>query len=77
LEFARCWGGTSIGHDRHRRSPLGFSRVAMALPVASCNYAPTMDLLGSFVRGQEARSLSSVARELNVALTTVTISKSI
>ena len=40
--------GTSIRRDRHRRSPLGLWRVAIALPVAACNYAPTMDLFGSY-----------------------------
>ena len=41
-------GGTSIGRDGDRRGPLGFSRVAIALPVAGCSSAPTMDLLGSY-----------------------------
>ena len=40
--------GTSIRRDRHRRDPLGLWRVAIALPIAACNYAPTMDLLGSY-----------------------------
>jgi YtcA family len=40
--------GTSIWRNRHRRGPLGLWRVAVALPVAACNYAPTMDLLGSY-----------------------------
>jgi hypothetical protein len=40
--------GTSIRRDQHRRDPLGLRRVAIALPVAACNYAPTMDLLGSY-----------------------------
>jgi len=40
--------GTSIRRDRHRRGPLALLRVAVALPVAACNYAPTMDLLGSY-----------------------------
>ena len=40
--------GTSIRRDRHRRGPLGLWRAAIALPVAACNYAPTMDLFGSY-----------------------------
>jgi hypothetical protein len=40
--------GRSIRRDRHRRGPLGLWRVAVALTVAACNYAPTMDLLGSY-----------------------------
>ena len=39
---------TSIRRDRHRRGPLSLWRVAIALPVAACNYAPTMDLFGSY-----------------------------
>ena len=35
--------GTSIRRDR-----LGLWRAAIALPVASCSYAPTMDLFGSY-----------------------------
>jgi hypothetical protein len=31
-----------------RRGPLALWRVAIALPVAACNYAPTMDLFGSY-----------------------------
>jgi hypothetical protein len=38
----------TIRHDRHRRDPLGLRRVAIALPVAACNSAPTMDLFGSY-----------------------------
>ncbi len=41
-------GGTSIRRDRHRRGPLGLRRVAIALSVAACNSAPTMDLFGSY-----------------------------
>ena len=40
--------GTSIRRDRHRRRPLGLWRVTIALPAAACNYAPTMNLLGSY-----------------------------
>jgi hypothetical protein len=40
--------GTSIQRDRHRCDPLGLWRVAIALPVTACNYAPTMDLFGSY-----------------------------
>ena len=37
--------GTWIRRDR---PPLGLWRVAIALPVAACSYAPTMDLFGSY-----------------------------
>jgi hypothetical protein len=40
--------GTWIRRDRHRRGPLALWRVAIALPVAACDYSPTMDLLGSY-----------------------------
>ena len=40
--------GTSIRRDRHRRGPLDFWRFAIALPVAACNHAPTMNLFGSY-----------------------------
>jgi hypothetical protein len=40
--------GRSIRLDRHGRGPLGLWRVAITLPVAACNYAPTMNLLGSY-----------------------------
>jgi len=40
--------GASIRRDRHRCGPLGLWRIATALPVAACNYAPTMDLFGSY-----------------------------
>jgi hypothetical protein len=40
--------GTSIRRDLRRRGPLGLGRVAIALPVAACNYAPSIDLLGSY-----------------------------
>ena len=33
---------------RRRWAPLALWRVAIPLPVAACNYAPTMDLLGSY-----------------------------
>jgi YtcA family len=39
---------TSIQRDRHRRGPLGLWRVTIALPVAACNSAPTIDLFGSY-----------------------------
>src|SRR5438105_1444382 len=39
---------TSVRHDRHRRGPLSLWRAAIALPVAACNYAPTMNLFGSY-----------------------------
>ena len=38
----------SIRRARHHRGPLSLRRVAIALPVAGCNYAPTMDLFGSY-----------------------------
>jgi hypothetical protein len=40
--------GTLTRCGRHRRDPLGWWRIAIALPVAACNSAPTMDLFGSF-----------------------------
>ncbi len=40
--------GMSIRCDRHRHGPLGLWRIAIPLPVAACNYAPTMDLFGSY-----------------------------
>jgi hypothetical protein len=40
--------GTSIQRVRHHRGPLGLWRIAIALPVVSCSYSPTMDLLGSY-----------------------------
>jgi hypothetical protein len=40
--------GTSIRRNRHRRGPLGWWRLAIALPVAACNHAPTMNLFGSY-----------------------------
>jgi YtcA family len=45
---------TAAGIDRWLRAarrccaPLAPWRVAIALPVAACSYAPTMDLLGSY-----------------------------
>jgi hypothetical protein len=59
MSVDRVWGlsngsslaagsGTPIRRDRHRCGPLGLWRVAIALPVAACNYAPTMDLFGSY-----------------------------
>lgn len=38
----------TIRRDRRRRGRLGLRRVAIALPVAACNYSPTMDLFGSY-----------------------------
>jgi hypothetical protein len=40
--------GTSIRRHGHPRGRLGLWRVVIALPVAACNYAPTMDLFGSY-----------------------------
>jgi YtcA family len=45
---------TAAGSSRWLRAgrrccaPLASWRVAIALPVTACNYAPTMDLFGSF-----------------------------
>ena len=45
---------TAVGSGRWLRAgrrccaPLGLRRVAIALPVGVCSYAPTMDLLGSY-----------------------------
>jgi YtcA-like protein len=47
-------GLTAVGSGRWPRAdrrccaPLALWRVAIALPVAACSYAPTMDLLGSY-----------------------------
>jgi hypothetical protein len=38
----------TMRRDRHRRGRLGLRRVAIALPVAACDYSPTMDLFGSY-----------------------------
>jgi hypothetical protein len=43
--------GTSVQRDRRRPGRLGLTRVAIALPVAACSSAPTMDLLGSYFPG--------------------------
>ena len=40
--------GISIRRDRHCHGPLGLWRIAIALLVAACSSAPTMDLLGSY-----------------------------
>jgi hypothetical protein len=40
--------GTSIRRDRRPCAPLGLWRAAIALSVAGCNYAPTMDMFGSY-----------------------------
>ena len=40
--------GRWLRADRRFRAPLALWRVAIALPVAACSYAPTMDLLGSY-----------------------------
>ena len=40
--------GTSIWCDRHHRGPLRLGRIAIPLPVAACNSAPTMNLFGSY-----------------------------
>jgi YtcA family len=37
-----------MGRDLHRRAPFPLWRTAIALPVAGCSSAPTMDLLGSY-----------------------------
>ena len=44
-------GGRSLRAARRRCSPRAFWRVAIALPVAACSSAPTMDLLGSYFPG--------------------------
>ena len=40
--------GTSIRRDRHRRGPLSWWRIAIALPVPACSYSPTLDMFGSY-----------------------------
>jgi YtcA family len=46
--LAAAGSGTSIRRERHCRDPFGLRRVAIALAVSGCNYAPTMDLFGSY-----------------------------
>jgi hypothetical protein len=46
-----AWSGTSIRRDRHSSGPFPLWRIAIALPIAGCSYAPTMDLLGSYFPG--------------------------
>ncbi len=56
MSAASGFGGVTLmaGTSRWRRAgrrccaPLGSWRVAIALPVAACNYSPTMDLFGSY-----------------------------
>jgi hypothetical protein len=48
LSSLAAGSGASIRRDRRRRGPLGLWRVAVALPVAACDYAPTRDLFGSY-----------------------------
>jgi hypothetical protein len=43
--------GRWLWAGRRRSAPLGLWRTAIALPVAGCSSAPTMDLLGSFFPG--------------------------
>ncbi len=40
--------GRWLRAGRRRRGSLVLGRVAIALPVAACSYAPTQDLFGSF-----------------------------
>jgi hypothetical protein len=40
--------GSSIRGDRHGRASRAWWRAAIALPIAGCSYAPTVDLLGSY-----------------------------
>ncbi len=40
--------GRPVRAGGSRCAALGMPRVAIALPVAACSYAPTMDLLGSY-----------------------------
>jgi hypothetical protein len=40
--------GSWLRAGRRRRAQLGLQRVAIALSVAACNHAPTMDLVGSY-----------------------------
>jgi len=57
--ISRLWNGSSLAagigasirRDRHRRGPLSLWRIGIALPVAACSSAPTMDLLGSYFPG--------------------------
>jgi hypothetical protein len=40
--------GRWLRTGRRRRGSLVLGQVAIALPVAACSYAPTMDLFGSY-----------------------------
>ena len=40
--------GRSLRAGRRRYAPREFWLTAIALPVAACNHAPTMDLFGSY-----------------------------
>jgi hypothetical protein len=40
--------GSSLRVGRRRCAPRAFWLIAIALPVAACSYAPTMDLFGSY-----------------------------
>jgi hypothetical protein len=43
--------GTWLWAARHRCAPQAFWRTAIALPVAACDSAPTLNLLGSYFPG--------------------------
>src|SRR6516164_10627154 len=43
--------GNRLWAARHRCAPRAFWRTAIALPVAACDSAPTLNLLGSYFPG--------------------------
>jgi len=48
VRSAAVGSGRWLRAARRRRGSLVLGRAAIALPVAGCNYAPTVDLLGSY-----------------------------
>src|SRR5215469_1230268 len=48
VRSAAVGSARSLRARRRRCTPRRFWQTAIALPVAGCNFAPTMDLLGSY-----------------------------
>ena len=48
MRLTAVGSGRSLRAGRRCGAPRAFWRTAIALPVAACSYAPTMDLLGSY-----------------------------
>jgi len=51
VRSAAVGSARSLRARRRRCTPRGFWQTAIALPVAGCNSAPTLDLLGSYFPG--------------------------